>query len=67
MPIGRKKKSPSLGSQSITAGSYRPTRSRSELVDFPRIRSVQRLSSAEQISEHPTLNSGGLSSERGLS
>ena len=35
-----------------------PIRSRSELVDFPRIRSVQRLSSAEQISEHPTLNSG---------
>ena len=43
-----------------------PIRSRSELVDFPRIRSVQRLSSAEQISEHPTLNSGGLSSERGF-
>ena len=25
MPIGRKKKSPNLGSQSLTAGSYRPT------------------------------------------
>ena len=24
MPIGRKKKSPNLGSQSLTAGSYRP-------------------------------------------
>ena len=26
MPIGRKKKSPNLGSQSLTAGSYRPSR-----------------------------------------
>ena len=25
MPIGRKKKSPNLGSQSLTAGSYRPS------------------------------------------
>ena len=26
MPIGRKKNSPNLGSQSLTAGSYRPSR-----------------------------------------